>query len=176
MLARLFRRKIAFEGIFVNKELVKIGEDQGAINIRGGSYGDEQDCIALGITYLAGVVGDNILLLGLNTLKEKKLQIIADERILNWSMGGGDVPSFNGLAQFYAMLHQRTSNELKDFSLSFLIDFLTDTDIWAIVEKLSSELQSREDLKISEDELDCFFTQNNFDELLDKKCVQIQDL
>ena len=174
VLARLFRRKMAIEGIFVSRELVEKRQDQGALNLRGPSLNSEQDYIALAITYLAGVVGENMYLLGVGAIKEKKEEILADDKIMDWSTAGGDLPSFHHVAQLYSLFYQNDEKALKEFSLGFLIDFLSDKKIWSIVEKLCHELIEKEDLKMSEDELDSFFGQIGSDELLDNKCDEIQ--
>lgn len=175
VLARLFRQKMAIEGIFVKKELVEKGQDQGALNLKGPSLISEQDYIALAITYLAGVVGENMYLLGVDTIKEKKAEIMTGDKIMDWSTAGGDLTSFQDVAQLYSLFYQNDVDTLKEFSLGFLIDFLGDREVWSMVEKLCFQLLEKEDLKLTEEELESFFDRIGMDALLDNKCQDIQN-
>jgi len=158
---------MAIEGIFVNRDLVQQGHDQGALNLRGPNLDDEQGFTALAITYLAGVVGENMYLMGVDTIKEKNEEIIADNNVMDWSMAGGDSPSFEHVASFFSLLYMADGNKLKEFCLRFLITFLSEKEVWSFVEQLCFELLKNEDLKLSEEELESVFMQIGIDELLD---------
>lgn len=94
IVARLFHQRMSIEGIIVNRDMVKTGDDQGVLNINGPMLDDKQDYTALAITLLAGVVGENIYLLGIDAIKERKQEIIADNTLMDWSFAGGDIYSF----------------------------------------------------------------------------------
>lgn len=167
--ARLFRERISIEGIIVNRDLVTIGHDQGVSNINGPLLNDEQDCTALAITLFAGVVGENIYLLGRDTIKERKEEIIVDNKIMDWSFAGGDLSYFVNNAFVFRLCYQLDEHKLKEFSLRFLIDFLGDKEIWSMVEKLCDELLKKDNLMLSEDELESTFGQIGFDALLNSR-------
>ena len=169
VVARLFCERIAIEGIIVNRDLVKIGHDQGALNIRSSSRGDKQDYIALATTLLAGAVGENIYLLGTETIKRKKEKIIIDDKILDWVFAGGDISSFHYNAFAFRIEYGIDEYKLKEWCLRFLIDFLSDKEVWSMVEKLCDELLQMDDLKLSEEELKSIFWQIGLDSLLDNK-------
>src|SRR5262245_25229391 len=120
VVARLFRKRMAIEGIFVNRDLVEKGQDQGALNLIGPLLHDEQDYTALAITYFAGVVSENTYLLGTDEIKKKKDQIIADNTIMDWLTGGGDIPSFQETAFLFRLVYGIDENKLKEFCLRFL--------------------------------------------------------
>jgi|GEM_PF-6235143 len=167
VVARLFRQRMAIEGIIVNRDLVEKGHDQGALNLRGPGMVDEQDYTALAITYLAGVVGENMYLLGVDAIKEKKDEIIADDKILEWLYAGGDIPSFNYNAFAFRLEYLIDENKLKEFCLRFLIDILSNKEIWSMVDKLCDELLKKDDLKLTEGELESLFRHIGLDALLD---------
>lgn len=169
VVARLFCKRMTIEGIVVNRDLVRKGEDQGALNLRGPWLNDEQDYTALAITYLAGVVGENTYLLGTDAIKEKKDEIIADNKIMDWSSAGGDIPSFQFNAFAFRLEYGIDEDKLKEFCLRFLIDFLSDKEIWSLVEKLCDELRKKNDLELSEEELEFIFEQIGLDALFDNK-------
>ena len=169
VVTRLFRQRMTIEGIVVNRGLVEKGQDQGALNLRGPGLSGEQDFVGLAITYLAGVVGENIFLLGVDAIKAKKEEIVADNKIMDWSMAGGDLPSFHNTAFAFRIEYEIDENKLKEFCLRFLIDFLTDNEVWSMVDKLCDELLKKDDLKLSEEELESVFTEIGLDVLLDNK-------
>ena len=169
VVARLFCHRMAIEGIVVNRGLVEKGQDQGALNLRGPGLSDEQDFAELAITYLAGVVGENIFLRGIDTIKAKKEEIIADNKIMDWSMAGGDLPSFHYTAFAFRIEYGIDEYKLKEYCLRFLIDFLTNNEVWSMVEKLCDELLKKDDLKLSEEELESIFAEIGLDALLDNK-------
>jgi hypothetical protein len=173
VVARLFRQRMSMDGLVVNTGLIKGGEDHGVLNVNGPPLRDEHDFTALAITLLAGVVGENIYLLGIDEIQHKKEEIIADNKIMNWSMAGGDLPSFHYTAFAFRIQYGIDEYKLKEFCLGFLIDFLTDIQIWCTVEKLCDELFKKKkwfkkkDLKLSEKELEAAFKQIGLDALLD---------
>jgi hypothetical protein len=157
VVARLFRQRMSMEELVVNTGLIKGGEDHGALNVNGPLLHDEQDFTALAITLLAGVVGENIYLLGIDEIKQKKEEIIADNKILDWLYAGGDLASFQSVSTFFSLC------------LRFLMDFLTDKQIWCTVEKLCDELFKKKDLKLSKKELESAFKQIGLEAVLDDK-------
>jgi hypothetical protein len=157
------------EGLAVHTGLIKGDEDLGALKVWGPRLADEQDYIALAVTYLAGIVGDNIHLMGTDAIKEKKDEIIADNSIMDWSSAGGDIPSFKNLALVFSALYQIEGNKLKELCLRFLIDFLSDKEIWPVVEKLCDELLETDNMKLTEEELESAFGQIGLDALLYNK-------
>jgi len=169
VVARLFRQRMAMEELVVNTRLVKAGEDLGALNIRGPRLDDEQDYAALAITLLAGVIGENIYLLGTDAIKEKKEEIVVDNNIIDWTSGGGDVPAFQNVAFMFSLVYLTDGNKLKEFCLRFLIDFLSDKEVWSMVELLCYEGLRKKNLKLNEKELECVFKKISLDALLDNK-------
>ncbi|MGZ5134958.1 MAG: hypothetical protein ACXWCG_07405, partial [Flavitalea sp.] len=143
--------------------------DLGALNVTGSRLDDEQDYTALAITLLAGVVGENIYLLGTDAIKEKKEEIVADNNIMDWLSAGGDIPSFQNIASVFSLFYQIDEYKLKEFCLRFLIDFLSEKEIWSMVEKLADELFEKDDMKLSEEGLKSSFGQIGLDALLDNK-------
>jgi hypothetical protein len=172
IVARLFRQRITIEELFVNTDLLKKGQDLGALNVKGPRLNDEQDHTALAITLFAGVVGDNIYIVGTDAIKEKKEEIIANNTVMNWLLGGGDISSFSNNAFVFSLLYQIDEYKLKEFCLRFLIDFLSDKEIWSMVEKLCYELFKKDDLKLNEEELESIFGQIGLDALLNNKREQ----
>lgn len=49
------------------------------------------DYTALAITLFAGVIGENMHILGREVVKERKEEIIANNKIIDWLFAGGDV-------------------------------------------------------------------------------------
>jgi hypothetical protein len=169
IVARLFRQRITMEALVVSTALVKNGQDLGTLHIRQYGLNDVQNYTALAITLLAGVVGENIYLLGPEVIKQKKEEVVANDRILDWLSGGGDIPSFEYNAFAFRIEYCIDEKKLKEFCLRFLIDFLSDKDIWYLVEKLCDEVLKKDDLKLSEEELESVFEQIGSDYLFDKK-------
>lgn len=169
VVARLFRERMSIEGIVVNRDAVNIGHDQGVSNINGPLLNDEQDCIALTLTLFAGVVGGNIYLLGRDTIKERKEDIIVDNKIMDWLFAGGDLSFFLNNAFVFRLCFQIDEHKLKEFSLRFLIDFLSDKEMWYMVEKLCDELLKKDDLELSKEELEFMFGQIGLDALLNNR-------
>jgi hypothetical protein len=174
LVARLFHNRVAIESIIVYRDLGSIGQDQGALNIRSSSLRDKQDYTALATTLLAGVVGENIYLLGTDRIKEKKEEIISDEKILDWLFAGGDINSFRHNAFAFRIEYGIDEGKLKEFCLRFLIDFLSDKEVWTMVEKLSDELLKKDELKLCEEELESLFGQIGLDVLLENKRAELQ--
>jgi hypothetical protein len=169
VVGRLFRHRLTIEKIVVNPNLVKVGQDQGALYVRRPLLDVEQDYTALATTLLAGVVGENIYLQGMDAIKEKRDAIIAYNTIMDWLFAGGDISSFSDTAFVFGLIYQIDEYKLKKFCLRFLIDFLSDKEVWSIVEKLCDELLKNDDLTLSEEELDYIFGQIGLDALLDNK-------
>jgi len=174
IVARLFKQKLTIEQLFVNTNLVPEGQDIGALNVKGPRLDDEQDYTALAITLLAGVVGDNMYMVGIEAVKEKKEDIIADNTVLNWLLGGGDISLFLNNAYVFSLLYQINEYKLKEFCLRFLIDFLSDKEIWSMVEKLCDKLFHKDDMRLSEEEMDAIFVQIGLDAILNDKREEYQ--
>ena len=173
VLARLFCQRMAMEGVVVNRNLVEKGQDQGALHLRGPRLEHEQDFTALAVTLLAGVVGENMYLQGTNLIKDKKDEIIADNTIMDWLLAGGDLPSFQDTAFAFRLEYFIDENKLKEFCLRFLIDFLSNKEVWSMVEKLCDELLKADDLKLTEEELEYKFGQIGLDALLENRSEEI---
>lgn len=170
IVARLFRQRITIEELVVNSDLAKKGQDHGTLNVKGPRLNDEQDYTSLAITLLAGVVGENMYLLGIDAIKERKEEIIADNKIMDWLFAGGDISLFLNNAFVFRLDYQIDEFKLKEFCLRFLIDFLGNKEVWFMVEKLCDELLNKDDdLKLSEEELESVFSQIGLDALLDNK-------
>lgn len=167
VVARLFRQRITIEALVVSTDLGKEGQDLGTLHIRRYGYNDFQTYTQLAITLLAGVVGENIYLLGTDVIKQKKEEIVANDRILDWLSGGGDIPSFQYNAFGFRIEYCIDEDKLKEFCLRFLIDFLSDKNIWNLVEKLCDELLKTVDLKLTEEELESVFEQIGLDNQFD---------
>ena len=133
---------------------------------------NEQDYTALAITLLAGVVGENMHLVGTDVIREKKEKIIADTTIMDWLFAGGDISLFLNNAFVFNLCYQIDEYKLKEFCLRFLIDFLSNKEVWSMAEKLCDELLKKDDLKLSEAELEFVFREIGLDELLDNKREQ----
>jgi len=169
IVARLFRQRLAIEELIVHKHLLKEGQDRGALNVKGPRLNDEQDFTALAITLFAGVVGENMYLMGRGAIREKREEIIADNTIMDWLFAGGDISLFSNNAFVFSLLYQIDEYKLKEFCLRFLIDFFSNTEVWYMVEKLCDELLKKDDLKLSENELESIFGQKGWDAILDNK-------
>lgn len=174
VVTRLFRNRMTMEELVVHTGMVKEGEDHGTLHIRGPYLNNEQDFIVLAITYLAGVVGENMYLQGPGPIREKRDEVIADPTILDWLSGGGDIPSFENLANLFSLLYQFDGDKLKKCCLRFLIDFLGEKEIWFMIEKLCDELLGTEGMKLNEEELESAFAQIGLDALLDNKIEKYQ--
>lgn len=174
VVARLFRERMAIEGVVVQKELVEKGHDNGTLDVRGPLLNNEQDYTALAVTLFAGVVGENMHLLGPDIIKEKKEEIIADNTILDWLFAGGDISLFLNNAFVFNLSYQIDEYKLKEFCLRFLIDFLSNKEVWSMVEKLCDELLKKDDLKLTEEELEASFVQIGLDALLNNKREEYQ--
>lgn len=169
IVARLFAPRISIEKIVVNAEFVKQGQDQGALHVKGPLFNDEQDYTALAITLFAGLVGENMYLLGKDIIKEREEEIMKDNTVLDWLFAGGDTIAFRNNAVVFHLIHQIDEYRLKEFSLRFLINFLNHNEIWVMVEKLCDELQKKDDLTLNEEELESVFTKIGLDQLLNEK-------
>jgi len=169
VVARLFRRRLAIEGIVVNRDLLKESQDLGALNVRGPRLDDEQDYTSLAITLFAGVVGDNMSMVGVDAIKEKKEAIVVDNTIMDWILAGSDISMFLNNAFVFSLSYSIDEYKLKEFCLRFLIDFLSNKEIWFMVEKLNYKLLNKPDMKLSEKELEFIFGQIGLDALLDNK-------
>ncbi|MGB8191729.1 MAG: hypothetical protein WCF67_07420 [Chitinophagaceae bacterium] len=169
VVARLFRQTITIEELVVNAHLVKKGQDIGTLSVKGPLLDDEQDYTALAITLFAGVVGENMYLLGTDAIRERKGEIIADNTIMDWLFAGGDISLFLNNAYVFRLCYQIDEVKLKGFCLRFLIDFLSNKEVWSMVEKLCDELLKADDLKLSEEELESVFRRIGLDALLDNK-------
>jgi hypothetical protein len=169
VVARLFRQTITIEELIVNADLIEKGQDLGTLNVKGLGLNDEQDYAALAITLFAGVVGENMYLLGTDAIRERKEEIIADNTIMDWLFAGGDISSFSNTAFAFRLCYQIDAYKLKEFCLRFLIDFLSNKEVWSMVEKLCDELLKADDLKLSEEELESIFRQIGLNALLDGK-------
>ena len=169
IVARLFRQRLSIEELVVNTRLLKQSQDLGALNVNGPLLDDEQDFAALAITLLAGVVGENVYLMGTDAIGEKKEEIIADNTMMDWLFAGGDIVMFWNTAFGFSIEFQIDQNKLKEFCLRFLIDFLSQDEVWYTVEKLCDELLKKDDLKLNENELECIFRQIGLDAILDNK-------
>jgi hypothetical protein len=169
IVARLFRQRLTIDELVVSKHLVKLGQDQGALNVNGPRLDDEQNFTALAITLLAGVVGENMYLQSRDAINTKSEKIIADNTIIDWRFAGGDIIMFSSTAFAFSLDYQIDQNKLKGFCLRFLIDFLSKDEVWYMVEKLCDELLKKDDLKLSENELEAIFRQKGFDVILDSK-------
>lgn len=169
IVARLFRERLSIEELVVNKHLLEQSQDLGALNVKGPRLIDEQDFTALAITLLAGVVGENMYLVGRDAITKKREEIIADNTIMDWLFAGGDKFSFLNTSLFFSLEYQIDQNKLKEFCLRFLIDFLSKDEVWYMIEKLCDELLKKDDLKLSENELKSIFGQKGLDAILDSK-------
>ncbi|TMI65553.1 MAG: hypothetical protein E6H07_06450 [Bacteroidetes bacterium] len=169
IIARLFRQKIKIEKVVVNADSVMNGEDNGTLYINGPLLNDEQDHTALAITLFAGVIGENMYLQGADAIRDRKGEIIADNTIIDWLFAGGDISSFRDNAYVFTLFYQIDGDKLKEFCLRFLIDFLSNKEVWSMVEKLCDELLKADDLKLSEEELESAFRQIGLDTLLDNQ-------
>lgn len=174
IVARLFREKMTIEQLVVNADIVSNDQDNGTLHIRGSILNNEQDYTAYAITLLAGVVGENIHLLGTDVIKQKKEEILVNDKILDWLSGGGDIPSFQHNAFAFRIEYCIDEDKLKEFCLRFLIDFLSDKDTWGMVEKLCDELFHKDDMRLSEEEIETIFLHIGLDALLDNKREEYQ--
>lgn len=165
--ARLFCQRLAIEELAVCKHLVKQGQDQGALKVKGPRLDNEQNFTALAITLLAGVVGENMYLQGRDAIRKKSEEIIADDINMDWRFAGGDIFMFSNTAFVFSLEYQIDQNKFKEFCLRFLIDFLSKDEVWYMVEKLCDELLKKDDLKLSENELESIFGQKGLDAILD---------
>lgn len=169
IVARLFRHKITIEKIVVNAELVEQDQDQGTLHVKGPLLEDEQDYTALAMTLFAGVVGENMYLSGRHAIKDRKEEIITNNTIMDWKFAGGDIFSFRNNSFVFNLIYQIDQYKLHEFCLRFLIDFLSKEEVWSMVEKLCDKLLKKNDLKLSEDELESIFKQIGLDAVLDSK-------
>ncbi|MEI9943954.1 MAG: hypothetical protein WDN26_06985 [Chitinophagaceae bacterium] len=169
VVARLFRQRMTIEKLVMDVDLIEKDQDLGTLHVNGPRLSDEQDYTALAITLFAGVVGENVYLLGTDGIREKKEEIIADNTIMDWLSAGGDISSFSDTAFAFRLCYQIDVYKLKEFCLRFLIDFLSNREVWSMVEKLYDELLKSNDLKLHKEELESAFRQIRLDELLDSK-------
>ena len=93
---------------------------------------------------------------------------------MDWLSAGRDIPSFQHVAFFFSLEYQIDQDKLKEFCLRFLIDFLSDKEIWSMVEKLCDELFHKDDMRLSEEEMEAIFVQIGLDALLDDKREEYQ--
>ncbi len=167
IVARLFRQRMSIEQLVVNKDSVKKGLDNGTLYVKGPSLNNEQDYTLLAISLYAGVVGENMYLVGTDSIRERKEEIIADNTIMDWLFAGGDISLFLNNAFVFKLCYNIDEYKLKEFCLRFLIDFLSNKEVWCMVEKLCEQLMEKHDLKLNEEELETAFRQIQLDELLD---------
>ncbi len=166
---------MSIEKIVVNKDLVRKGQDNGTLHVRGPILNNEQDYTFLAITLFAGVVGENMYLVGTESIRDRKEEIIADNTIMDWLFAGGDISLFLNIAFVFKLGYNIDEYKLKEFCLRFLIDFLSNKEVWCMVEKLCEQLMKKDDLKLNEEELESIFRQIQLDELLDNKMKQYQN-
>ena len=169
VVARLFRQRMTIEKVVVNADSVLNGEDNGTLYINGPLLNDEQDHTALAITLFAGVIGENMYLQGTNSIRDRKEEIIADNTIMDWLFAGGDISSFRDNAYVFTLFYQIDRDKLKESCLRFLIDFLSNEEIWFMVQKLCDQLPKTNDLELGEEDLESVFRQIGLDALLDNK-------
>ncbi len=118
---------------------------------------------SVAVVSLAGIVGEKILQDGVANVLANKPAILADPNLLNLELAGGDFQKFKEHATTFDWKYGGEF-ELRQLCLNFLLDFLCDKKIWAVVKLLSQEVSKKDDLTLSGQELDNLFQSSGYAE------------
>jgi hypothetical protein len=123
----------------------------------------------MGIVWLAGIVGNSIENTSFKQIMQEKEILLKDPSLLDWSLAGVDKDQFDNNKTHVERQHQVDPGKFQEFCLGFVMDFLTDEEVWPFVEELADHLLSKPDLTLTRDELNAFFTESGVDAMLEKK-------
>lgn len=126
---------------------------------------------AMGIVWLAGIVGDTVTDKGNETVRSQKQMYLDDPKLLDWHFGGGDHIGFNNTAAYLVGNKDIDGNKFFKFCLSYLIDFLTEKEIHEQIENMADLLLSKPGNNLNEQEIVDFFNASGLDTVIETKKV-----
>jgi len=169
VVARLFKDFLELNFISLSKEKLTSKESLAANSVKLIAKGSPDAYSAIGIVWLAGIVGDKIRANGGKEVAIEKEAILNDLSLLDWRLAGKDEPEFTNNANFIELKYGSDFKKYQRFCISYLIDLLVDQDVWDFVKKLSNLLLSKTDLTLTKGELTDFFHSSGFDEFIEKR-------
>jgi hypothetical protein len=171
LLTRLFSDYLILSDVYIdpNGSSGKLGSNfvQSTSNVVMNTYP------AMGIVWLAGVIGDTINNDGTEKILSDKQGILENRKMLDWKLGGEDEPQFGFNATYVSTNYGLDFKKYEKFCLSFAIDFLSDKEVWGYVQQLSAALLAKPDLKLISSELNDFFQKSGFDQFVATKKAEL---
>jgi hypothetical protein len=169
VVARLFKDFLELDFITLSNEKLTNQQSLGAISVRLIANGSPDAYSAIGIVWLAGIVGDKIRADGEKAVAIEKEAILNDLSLMDWKLAGKDAPEFTNNANFIELIYGSDFKKYQKFCINYLIDFLADPEVWDFVKKLSDLLLSKTDSTLTKEELSDFFHSSGFDEFMEKR-------
>jgi hypothetical protein len=120
---------------------------------------------SVAVVSLAGIVGEQIWKDGIANVQMKKKAIIDNPNILDGLLSGGDFDIFQQNSAVHAHRYGG-DKKYQDLCFDVLLDFLCAESVWSVVKLVSEEVLKKDDLTLSQEELEAIFQTDGYSEFV----------